>query len=303
MTQAITADDIYSFLPAGSFARFAEIDWDADEFADGTAEGRRRKVKRIIKRSATAPINIRHNFVLGTLDSAAGNTPPLHAHDHPEIFIPVCAGYRISYGTDARNSVDLGLYDAISVPQHVLRLFESTEQDGRESQMLSIFDTNLENFHEGITVTPELRAYEISAGIPYHPDEQVSTAMVDIDPHELNDKYVARYAELSIEQQGDLRIRRLIAAADSRAALRTPHNIAVDYIEVPAGKSSQAYQSDCREVFIALEGQTQIIWNDNPIAMERLDILTVAPSDRRVIAAAGAGAALMLRIRDLTNTQ
>jgi len=61
------------------------------------------------------------------------------------------------------------------------------------------------------------------------------------------------------------------------------------------------WDSDCREVFLPLEGEPQILWNDQPVAMQRLDVLSVAPSVKRAIVAPNDACALLLRIRDLTN--
>jgi hypothetical protein len=287
------------FLPPGSFARFSTLDWDRAAYADVTEEGRRRKIIRVISRAPTSPIQVRHNFQIGTIDSSRGNGPTLHAHDYPEIFIPVRTGYTVTYGRHGQHAARLGVYDAFSLPLNVLRKFEAMDEAPAESQMLSIFDTALDDARHGITISPEVAAADAAAGYPQ--DFQVSEDTLDIDPQEVDAKYIARYADLAVEVEDGIRIRRLVAAGDPRAALRTPHSIELDYLEVGPGDSGVPYRAGSREVFIALEGSPQVLWNDRPVAMERMDMLSVAPEVLRTVAAEGSARSLLLRIRDKTN--
>lgn len=298
MTQASPAP-VPAFLPEGSFARYAALDWDRAAYSDVSAEGRRRKIIRMISRAPNAPVRVKHNFQIGSIDSSAGNGPTLHAHDYPEVFIPIRSGYYVDYGNDGRHRARLDTYDAFSLPLNVLRKFEAVEVAPRESQMLSLFDTTLEDAKKGIKVTAEIAAADEAAGLPL--DFSVSDDLVDFSPEEAEAKHIARFAKLKVEETGGLLLRRLIASGDPRAALRTPHDFQVDFIEVPAGKLSDAWRSECREVFVALEGQPQVVWNDKPVAMDRLDVFSVAPDAQRAIGAAGNSRALLLRIRDLTN--
>lgn len=293
------AAPVPSFLPDGSFARHAALDWDRAAYADVTEEGRRRKIIRMISRAPDAPVRVRHNFQVGSIDSSAGNGPTLHAHDYPEIFMPVRSGYRVNYGHGGRHVAELGTYDVFSLPLNVLRKFEATEIAPREGQLLSIFDTALDDARQGIKITPEIAAADRAAGV--RQDFEVTTDLADISPEEAEARHIARFERLKVENVAGLRLRRVIATGNPQAPLRTPHNIEVDFIEVPAGRLSDAYRSDCREVFVALEGRPQVLWNDRPVAMERLDVFSIAPEAQRAVGAAGEGNALLLRIRDLTN--
>lgn len=288
------------FLPDGAFARYATLDWDRGAYSDVSEKGRRRKIIRMISRAPNAPVRVRHNFQIGSIDSSSGNGPTLHAHDYPEIFIPVRAGYFVDFGNEGLHRARLDTYDAFSLPLNVLRKFEATEDAPRESQMLSIFDTTLEDARKGIKVTPEIAAADAAAGLPL--DFDIATDLLDSSLEEVEGKHIARFDKLPVEESGGLLIRRLIAGGHARAALRTPHNIQVDFLEVPAGTQSRALAgSECREVFVALEGRPVIVWNDRPVEMERLDVFSVGPSESRSIRAAGDDRALLIRIRDLTN--
>jgi mannose-6-phosphate isomerase-like protein (cupin superfamily) len=131
--------------------------------------------------------------------------------------------------------------------------------------------------------------------------KDVMEDMKDISSEEVEANHIARFLNLKVESVDGMRLRRLIGANDGDAALRTPHTIGVDFIEVEPGTQSEAYESDCREVYVALEGQPTILWSDRPVEMERLDVFSVAPRMKRAIAASGNSPALLLRVRDLTN--
>lgn len=299
MSQTQTPTPVPTFLPEGSFARYAALDWDRAAYSDVSEEGRRRKIIRMISRAPDAPVRTRHNFQIGAIDSSAGNGPTLHAHDYPEIFIPIRSGYYVDYGHGGRHRAHLGTYDAFSLPLNVLRKFEAVEVAPRESQMLSLFDTRLDDAKTGIKISPEVAAADAAAGLKQ--DFEVSDDLADCSPEEAQARHIARFADLKVEEVDGLRLRRLVATGDPRAALRTPHDIQVDFVEVAAGQLSHAWRSDCREVFVALEGQPQVVWNDRPVAMERLDVFSIAPDASRAIGATGTGRALLIRIRDLTN--
>ena len=288
-----------AFLPEGSFARHALLDWDRAAYSDVSHEGRRRKIIRMISRAPNAPLRVRHNFQIGSIDSSSGNGPTLHAHDYPEIVIPVRCGYYVDYGAQGRHREHLGRYDAFSLPLNVLRKFEADQDAPGESQMLSVFDTAMDDARKGIKVTPEIAAADAAAGLPL--DFEVSTDLIDFSPEQARAEHIARFDELPVEETGGLRLRRLVAAGDARARLRTPHRIQLDFIEVAAGQLSDAWTSDCREVLVALEGRPQVMWNDQPVEMARLDTFSVAPADPRAIGALGGQRALLLRVRDLTN--
>lgn len=302
MTQPQTHDflPVPDFLPEGAFARHASLDWDRAAYSDVSEEGRRRKIIRMISRAPNAPVRVRHNFQIGSIDSSSGNGPTLHAHDYPEIFIPVRSGYFVDYGHEGRHRARLDTYDAFSLPLNVLRKFEATEHAPRESQMLSVFDTTLEDARKGIKVTPQIAAADAAAGLPL--DFEVSEDLVDSSPEEVEAAHIARFADLRAEPVDGLLLRRLVATGDPRAALRTPHTLEIDFLEVAPGRQSSTQPgSDCREVFVALEGRPVVLWNERPVEMERLDVFSIGRADSRAIRAEGAARALLLRIRDTTN--
>jgi mannose-6-phosphate isomerase-like protein (cupin superfamily) len=195
----------------------------------------------------------------------------------------------------------LGLYDTFSIPINVMRLFEANEVAPRESQMLSIFDTDRMDARDGITITSEIAAMDKAQGLDQ--GYEINDASDDPSPEKIEKDHVARFALLPIWPEQGMFVRYVISSTNPRARLRTRHTIEVDFLEVPAGSQSDTYVSACREVFVPIEGRTDLRWNGQIVDMERLDVLTVAPGVERSIQARGDGRTLMLRIRDTTNLQ
>ena len=287
------------FLPAGSFARYASLDWDRAAYNDVTQEGRKRKIIRPINRTPESPIKVLHNFQIGTINSSAGNGPTLHAHDYPEIFIPVQSGFRVAHGPRGEHNVHLGLYDVFPIPLNVMRYFEAKEIAPLESQMLSIFDTARMDAREGITITSEIAALDKAQGLDQ--GYAINDNSESPSPELIEQIHVARFAQLPLQHAQGMLIRHVISSTNPLARLRTQHTIEVDFLELPAGSQSETYSSACREVFVPIEGAPDLFWNQQAIDLERLDVLTVAPGVQRSLAAKGQHRALLLRIRDTTN--
>jgi mannose-6-phosphate isomerase-like protein (cupin superfamily) len=299
MSETILKTGIPEFLPAGSFARYAELDWDRSAYNDVNEEGRRRKIIRTISRTDKSPISILHNFQIGTINSSSGNGPTLHAHDYPEIFIPVQSGYRIDYGPRGQHSAELGLYDTYSIPLNVMRQFEALESFPNESQMVSIFDTSRQDAREGITITSEIAALDKEHG--HDQGYLINDASDDVSPEVVQERHIARFKDLQVLDKQGMKIRHVISSLNFYAALREKHSIEVDFLELAAGTSSQTYESNCREVFVALEGEPVMKWNGKSLCLNRLDMMSVAANDLRQVQAKPNVSALLLRIRDITN--
>jgi hypothetical protein len=299
MSAIISKTGIPEFLPAGSFARYAELDWDRAAYNDVNEEGRRRKIIRTINRTDKSPISVVHNFQIGTINSSSGNGPTLHAHDYPEIFIPVQSGYRVDYGPKGQHSAELGLYDTYSIPLNVMRQFEALESFLNESQMISIFDTSRNDAREGITITSEIAALDKAQG--QDQGYLINDESDDVSPEVVQVRHIARFKDLKIFEKQGMKVRHVISSLNPSASLREIHTIEVDFLELSPGSISQTYESNCREVFVSLEGEPSMRWNGKLISLNRLDTISVAANDLRQIQAAPDAPALLLRIRDTTN--
>ena len=274
MSAIISKTGIPEFLPAGSFARYAE--WDRSAYNDVNEEGRRRKIIRTINRTDKSPISILHNFQIGTINSSSGNGPTLHAHDYPEIFIPVQSGYRVDYGPKGQHSAELGVYDTYSIPLNVMRQVEALESFPNESQMISIFDTSRQDAREGITITSEIAALDKEQG--HDQGYLINDESDDVSPEVVQARHIARFRDLQILDKQGMKIRHVISSLNSSAALREKHSIEVDFLELAVMK-----------------------WNGKLLCLNRLDMISVAANDLRQIQATTNATALLLRIRDTTN--
>ena len=75
-------------------------------------------------RSARAPIKSLPGAVISIAETPPGNAPALHAHDTAvENFFVINGRYRILWGDEGENSLELGPLDFISIPPRVNRTF------------------------------------------------------------------------------------------------------------------------------------------------------------------------------------
>jgi len=151
------------------------------------------------------------------LSSSRGNGPALHAHDYPEIFIPIRSSFFVDYGKSGQHRVELGVYDAFSLPLNVLRKFEAFETAPQESQMLSIFDTAMDDARAGIKISPEVAAADAAAGMPQ--EFAVSDDLVDATPEQVQAKHIARFHALQAEDAHvhDIPMRRCARSTASKS--------------------------------------------------------------------------------------
>lgn len=110
-------------------ARFNELVDDAEIFADiKTEEGRRRHFHVISEGGHLGPgtkITTPHHFHISYLEVPPGSNATLHAHDLPEIFIPMTGKFAIIYGDQGEHSIELNPLDTISVPSGLMRTFKN----------------------------------------------------------------------------------------------------------------------------------------------------------------------------------
>ena len=70
------------------------------------------------------------NFAVVIAECEPGNGPGLHSHQNTiETFTCIKGLFRIEWGDNGQNSMELGLYDTISVPAGVMRRFENISDE------------------------------------------------------------------------------------------------------------------------------------------------------------------------------
>ncbi|MBN8509879.1 MAG: hypothetical protein J0L57_14875 [Burkholderiales bacterium] len=137
-------------------ARFATRAADPGAFPDLQQQGGRRSVSYLLspgRLGGPAPIDQPHNFHLSVSTLARGVRPTVHAHPYNEVFMPLNARFRLFWGDDLAESIDLDPFDLVSVPAGVFRTFENL--DAHEGLMVAIFDHGGDP-HTGIVVPPDV---------------------------------------------------------------------------------------------------------------------------------------------------
>lgn len=109
-------------------ARFKDLRDDPEIFADVNTPGSQRRHFHVISEAnhiGPAKITARHHFHMSYLEVPPGSAAMLHAHDAPEIFIPMTGRFVIEYGDDGQKRVELEPLDVISVPIGLMRTFRN----------------------------------------------------------------------------------------------------------------------------------------------------------------------------------
>lgn len=116
-------------MEARHVARFRDLVDDTEIFADiKTPTGQRRHFHVISEKAHLGPAKITtpHHFHISYLEVPPGVRAALHAHDAPEVFIPMSGRFAIHYGDQAQHRLDLDPLDTVSVPAGLMRTFENT---------------------------------------------------------------------------------------------------------------------------------------------------------------------------------
>lgn len=151
-------------------ARFAELACDPNAFVDRSDPSRRLRIRWPISpghRAAPAGIAAPHGFHLSFVETRAGNSPVVHAHEFREVFMPVRGTYRIYFNKDCVDYVELGPLDVFSVPPLLWRRVEQQGAPGEEGLLMVIYDA-VDDPNGGTFVPQEVVDADRARGIdPY----------------------------------------------------------------------------------------------------------------------------------------
>jgi quercetin dioxygenase-like cupin family protein len=121
--------------------RFNELPSNDTAFIDAVIPGHNRTLMGALGRG-TAEEDLKHqvekaeNYHVDYIKAEPGNGAALHSHDTEETFICLTGKWRVTWGTDGEESVELNYLDGICCPPGVMRSFENISE--KTALLLSI---------------------------------------------------------------------------------------------------------------------------------------------------------------------
>jgi uncharacterized RmlC-like cupin family protein len=151
-------------------ALYKDLQPDPNAFVDKSDPTKRLPIKYVISadnKAAPAGIATKHSFHMSFIESKAGNSPAIHAHEYREIFMPIKGRYRIYYNRNSEHYVELGPMDTFSVPPMLWRRVEQMGEPGEPGMIMVIYDDVVDP-NKGIFVPQELIDADKAHGVdPY----------------------------------------------------------------------------------------------------------------------------------------
>lgn len=151
-------------------AFYRDLKVDPNAFVDKADPSKRLPIKYVISagnKAAPAGIATPHSFHMCFIESKAGASPVIHAHEYREIFMPIKGRYRIFFNKDPEEFVELGPFDTFSVPPMLWRRVEQQGEPGESGMVMVIYD-NVEDPNRGLFVPQEVIDADRAAGVdPY----------------------------------------------------------------------------------------------------------------------------------------
>lgn len=136
-------------------ARFKSLKYPPDRYPDSQLPGHERRNYLVVGRGLIvdggndpmSAIPIDEGFQMSYVTAEPGNGPMLHNHDTNETFVAIKGRWRVIWGLQEENSVDLDPLDVCSVPPFVPRRFINVEAagDGETGLLLTIQPGNAPN--------------------------------------------------------------------------------------------------------------------------------------------------------------
>lgn len=126
-------------------ARFSELKYPPDRYPDSRLPGHERKNFLVVGmglqveggQDPLSAIPIEEGFQMSYVEAKPGNGPKLHNHDTNETFIALSGRWKVIWGRDEDQSIELGPLDVCAVPPFVPRRFINIEPaHGQESGLL-----------------------------------------------------------------------------------------------------------------------------------------------------------------------
>ncbi len=118
--------------------RFDALKGSANAFIDAAIPGHNRVLYGALgtgtaEEQVFKAVDAAENFHIDFVKAGPGQGAALHSHDSEEVFIAMTGRWKIAWGTDGENAIELDRFDGISMPSGVMRSFENL---GREENVL-----------------------------------------------------------------------------------------------------------------------------------------------------------------------
>jgi mannose-6-phosphate isomerase-like protein (cupin superfamily) len=118
-------------------ARYGTLKYPPDRYPDSLLPGHERKNYLVVGtglvvdggKEPMSAIPIEEGFQMSYVEAKPGNGPKLHNHDTNETFVALKGRWRVIWGVNEDQSVDLNPLDVCSVPPFVPRRFINLEPD------------------------------------------------------------------------------------------------------------------------------------------------------------------------------
>ena len=126
-------------------ARFDQLQYPPDRYPDSKLPGHERKNYLVVGtgliveggKDPMSAIPISEGFQMSYVKCRAGNGPRLHNHDTNETFVAIQGHWRVIWGLEENESIDLAPLDVCSVPPFTPRRFIClTPPEGQEEGLL-----------------------------------------------------------------------------------------------------------------------------------------------------------------------
>jgi mannose-6-phosphate isomerase-like protein (cupin superfamily) len=129
-------------------ARYGTLEYPPDRYPDSLLPGHERKNYLVVGtglvvdggKEPMSAIPIEEGFQMSYVEAKPGNGPKLHNHDTNETFVALKGRWRVIWGVNEDQSVDLNPLDVCSVPPFVPRRFINLEpaQDSDSGLLMAI---------------------------------------------------------------------------------------------------------------------------------------------------------------------
>ena len=136
-------------------ARFKTLKYPPDRYPDSQLPGHERRNYLVVGKGLIvdggkdpmSAIPIDEGFQMSYVTAEPGNGPMLHNHDSNETFVAIKGRWRVIWGREEENSVDLDPLDVCSMPAFVPRRFINLEAgaNGETGLLLTIQPGNAPN--------------------------------------------------------------------------------------------------------------------------------------------------------------